>query len=315
MIDLSVIIVCTNEWHVIGPCLKSIYEQTSGLSFEVIVVDNASTDGSVSNIGKNYPSVRLIVNERNLGFAAANNRGIQQASGRYVLLLNPDTEVLNGALQKTVAFMAANENASIVGCRLLYSSGALQPSARSFPTVGNIFFESTFLYLLFPRSRVFGRYYMTWFDYRTNLEVDWLCGAFLMIRRELIEAIGILDERFYIYTEEVDYCFRAREAGFHVWFFAGSEILHHWGGPRVTNKHLVYWIHRSQLLFLRKHLKGLRRVGCVVLKYSGMALRVPVYLVGGVMGLNRRMLWKAYSTSYALLRLTWESFRVPASSA
>ncbi len=306
MVQLSVIIVNTNEEHVLRPCLRSLYEQVRDIDVEVIVVDNASTDQSVPMLRQNYPQVRILLNERNLGFAAANNVGIRKATGNYVLLLNPDTEILNGAIQKTVRFMEDHPTVGIAGCRLRYPSGRVQPSVRSFPSLSNLFYESTFLYRVFPRSKAIGRYYMSYFDYQSDLEVDWVCGAFFMIRRSVIEQVGILDERFYMYTEEVDYCFRARKAGYHIWFFAGAEIVHHWGGPNVSNKRLVYWGHRSQLLFLRKHFAGIERIGCEALKYFGVLVRIFVYLAGGLVLFNRRLVWKAYSYTYALLKLSAE---------
>ncbi len=293
-VDLSVLIVDTNELRVLAPCLKSVFEQTTGISFEVIVIDNASTDGSAEWLEREYPHVRVLRNASNLGFAGSNNRGIKIAQGEYVILLNPDTEVLDGALQKTVEFMGREGSIGIAGCRLLYPTGRTQESVRSFPSVWNLFCEATFLYLLFPRSKTIGRYYMSDFDFSKDQKVDWVSGAYFMIRRQLIEKIGILDERFFMYSEELEYCFRAREAGFSTWYFSGASTVHHWGGPRTTNRRLIFWAHKSQALFIKKHFRGFRRQLMLGFKYLGVALRVPVYFIAAIGTLNGKYLLKSW---------------------
>lgn len=307
-VDLTVIIVNTNEKHVLYPCLISIFRETKEIVFEVIVVDNASTDGSLEMIAREFPEVRLLRNVKNLGFAASNNVGIQQASGNFILLLNPDTEVLNSSLQKTLKFFEKKIDVGIVGCKLLYSDGRIQPSVRSYPNFWNLFFESTFLYLAFPKSVIFGRYYMTYFDYISSREVDWLSGAFFMIRRGLVDKIGLLDERFYMYSEEEDFCFRAKRAGFKTMFFADAETLHHWGGPNTQNLRLIVWLHKSQILFFHKHFFGHEKLLLICLKFLGIFLRIFVYLTVGVCSFNKKYLRKAYYYAVTLIEL----LRIPA---
>ncbi len=301
--DLSIIIVNTNERHVLKPCLQSVFAQTKGIDFEVIVVDNASTDGTLEVLANEFPQVKVIPNKENLGFAGANNRGIKEASGKYVLLLNPDTEVLNGAIQKTVEFMNEHPRAGIAGCKLIFPNGKLQASIRSFPTVWNLFVEATFLYKLFSRTKLFGKYYFSYFDYATDIQVDWVSGAYFLIRRETIDKIGILDEQFYLYTEETDYCYRAKQAGFEVWFIPHGEVIHYWGGMSAINKRVAVWMQRSQLLFYQKHYHSYKRYLFITMKYFNLTIRFICYLLGGILLMNKNLITKSQYAGYAIYRL------------
>lgn len=302
MIDLSIIIVSTNEKHFLIPCLESIFRETQELVVEVIVIDNASTDGTSAWLGSEYPNVVVVRNERNLGFAASNNRGLPLARGRHVLLLNPDTEILGKTLGQVVRYMDNETNVGILGCKLLSKSGHVQASVRGFPSCWNLFFEASFLYLLFPHSKFVGDYYMSYFSYDRTREVDWLCGAFFLIRRELIDRIGILDEQFFMYAEELDYCFRAWRAGFSVVFFSEAAAIHHWG-IGTTNPELVYWGHWSQILFFRKHGQGFRRSMLIWLKMMGLFLRVIMYHLRGWATRDRALLLKASLNTDAFRRI------------
>jgi GT2 family glycosyltransferase len=226
MRDLSIVIVSYNTCGLLRTCLSSIYRETAHIDFEIVVVDNASTDGSIEMITSDYPAVKILRNDHNSGFAAANNIAIRKSSARFVLLLNPDTEILDGAIQKTIRFIEAHPKAGIVGCKLKYPDGRFQPSAYSFPTVWNMFAEATFLYRVFPKTKLFGGYHLTYLDYSHDVQVDWLIGAFLLIRREVIDTVGMLDEQFFMYAEDTDYCYMAKQAGFEVWFTPRGEIFH-----------------------------------------------------------------------------------------
>lgn len=306
--DLSIIIVNTNEWHVLRPCLESVFRETHGCDFEVIVVDNASTDGTPEHLAREFPSVNVLRNTRNRGFAASNNDGIRNARGRFVLLLNPDTIVHDSAISRTVELLAQTPEAGLAGCLLRLKDGSIQQSLRSFPALWDVFVEATFLYLVFPRTRLFGRYYMSDFDYRERRRVDWLCGAFLLIRREVIDAVGLLDEQFFMYTEEVDYCYRARQEGFETWFFPDAVVTHLWGGMNAVNKRVVVWTHGSQMLFFDKHFRGLHGVLIRGIKCWGLANRIVVYAVAGALTLRPRLLNKALFTCsglWSILRGDW----------
>lgn len=290
---LTTIIINHNTRALLQACLQSVFSQTKNIDFEAIVVDNGSTDGSREMLVQDFPQVVTIFNDENKGFAAANNQGIRQAQGEYVLLLNSDTEILNHAIGKTIAFMDHHPDASIAGCKLLNPDGTLQPSCRSFPSAWNLFAEATFLYLLFKKTKLFGGYHKTDFDYAETRQVDVVMGAFMMIRREVFENAGLLDESYFMYTEETDFCYRARQFGFKVYFTPEAQIIHHVAASKKSLYSFHKQLHLSQLLFIRKHFTGIRKALCVFWKRFGLALRVPVYALAGLLRIDRNWLQKA----------------------
>lgn len=251
---LTVIIINYNTRELLHTCLQSIFRQTQNIDFEIVVVDNNSADGSREMLLQDFPQVATIFNDENRGFAAANNQGIRQAKGEYILLLNSDTEVLEGAINKSAAFMDAHHEAGIVGCKLLNSDGSLQPSCESFPELRDYFFESFYFDRIFPKSKIVGRFHLTWFDYSRTQQVDQVMGAFLMIRKKTIDQIGLMDENFFFYAEEADWCYRAKQAGWQTCFFPGAEAIHHGGGSAdsISAKMLVQ-LHESRFRFYRKY--------------------------------------------------------------
>lgn len=303
--DISIISVNYNTCQLLQTCLASVYKETKDILFETIVVDNASTDGSREMLAKEFPQVRTILNDSNKGFAAANNQGIKSASGRYILLLNSDTKIIDGSLQKTVAFMDSNMNASIVGCTLLNADGSLQPSCMGFPSVWNLFSESFFLYIIFRKTKLFGSYYMTFFDYDVTRKVDVVKGAFMMIRKEVFLKTGLLDESYFMYTEETDFCYRARQHGFDTFFFPSAQVVHYGGGSVESALSFLRQVHRTQFLFIKKHFTGFQKYAGILIKQLGMAIRVPLYFLLGIVTFDVRTIRK--STYYCLL--LGESFR------
>ncbi len=229
MIDLSIVIVSWNVCDLLRRCLKSIFNSLSSvITIEVIVVDNASSDESVSMVRETFPQVRLIVNADNRGFPAANNQGVDAAQGRYVLLLNPDTEVLGDALAAMVDFADAHPGVGVVGPQLLNPDGSVQSSRRRFPTLTTAFLESTWLQPLAPR-RVLERYYVLDQPDDATIDVDWVKGAALMARRSAIERVGVMDEGFFMYSEELDWCHRFRDDGWRVVYLPAAQIIHYEG--------------------------------------------------------------------------------------
>ena len=293
ILQLSIIIVNYNTRELLRRCLCSIFSQATEMDFEVFVVDNASTDGSREMLEQEFPQVKKIYFHENRGFSAANNEAIKQTAGEYVLLLNSDTDVADGAIWKTVAFMQQRPEASIVGCKLLNADETLQPSCRSFPSVWNIFSESFFLYLLFKRSWLFGGYYMSYFDHESIREVDVVMGAFMLIRKTVFETIGLFDETYFMYAEETDFCYRAHKAGFKTFFFPGASIIHLGGGSTHENQEFYARLHASLILFLRKHYTGLRLYAAIGLKNIGVALRVIIYWLAGVVTFNPALIKKS----------------------
>jgi GT2 family glycosyltransferase len=251
-----------------------VYQSTGDLDLEVVVVENGSGDGSAEMVKQNFPQVRLMENRINIGFASANNQGAELASGRYILFLNPDTVVRPNALDSVVGFVDQHQEIGVVGCRILNPDGSLQHSCRSFPSLLNYFFESTFLYRVFPRNSVAGSFYMTGFDHDQTREVDVVLGAFLLIRRDIFEGLGKFDERFFIYSEETDLCYRVKRAQKKVVFFSGAEITHHGGSSTSQDSvRMIQQDHRSRFLFLRKHRSGLTVGLSLIIMFVGVVSR------------------------------------------
>ena len=252
--DVSVIIVNWNTESFLRDCLRSVFEATRGIQFEVIVIDNASSDGSVGLVEKEFPQARLVKNSDNRGFAAANNQGMALARGRYVLLLNSDTVVLDDAIGATVRFGDAHPDTAVVGCRVLNADRSLQPTCFMYPSVLNMVLSSSYLYKVFPKSRFFGRERMTWWDRADTRDVDVVTGCYMLVRREAINQVGRMDESFHMYGEETDWCYRFKEAGWRVVFAPEGEIVHFGGASsgQVKEK-MALQLKGSILLFLKKH--------------------------------------------------------------
>lgn len=227
MIDLSIVIVNWNAKELLRRCLESMYEGTRGIAFEVLVVDNASRDGSPQMVRHSFPQVRFIGNEENAGFARACNQGLRRARGRYIVLLNPDTWLPDDALGQMVAFLDEHPNIGVLGPRIVDPDGIVDPRcARRYPSLRSELFEKLRLDRRFPRSRLFGDYLMTYWDHKDSREVDALSGACMMIRPEVVEGVGLLDEDFFIYGEDVEYCYRIKKTGWQVLFYAKSTVVH-----------------------------------------------------------------------------------------
>ena len=253
---LSIIIVSWKVKDLLQKCLVSLQAERRALDFEVWVVDNHSQDGTVEMVQAEFSWVKLIASQDNNGFAKGNNLAIQQivSSSDYIFLLNPDTEVKPGALHTLVQFMDDHPEAGAVGPKLLNPDGSLQPSCKSFPTVSTLVFNSLFLDVLFSKSKIFGRYEMSWWLHDDIREVDQPMGAALLVRQAVIDQIGLMDEQFYMFFDEVDWCYRIKQAGYSVYFTPEAEIIHH-GGQSIKSAEMrmsVHW-HRSLKRFFQKH--------------------------------------------------------------
>jgi GT2 family glycosyltransferase len=225
-VEVSVIIVNWNTICLLRQCLQSIYAQTQSISFEVIVVDNASSDDSVVMVRQEFSAVKLIANTKNFGFAAANNQGMAIARGRYILLLNSDTILLDRAIQKTIVYADGYPDAAVIGCRILNPDRSLQNSCFMFPSILNWFLFSTYLHRLIPQSRFFGRERMTWWSRNDSREVDVVTGCFMLVRRQAVEDVGMMDDSFFMYVEETDWCYRFKLKGWKNRFTPDAEIIH-----------------------------------------------------------------------------------------
>lgn len=259
--DISVLIVSFNTSKLLRECLQSLREQTGDVRFETLVLDNASRDDSADVVEREFPEVRLIRSQVNLGFGNGNNLTFKEATGRYLVLLNTDALLPPNALSLALAHMEANPKVGMGGGLLLTASGGWQPSARRFPTLVDEFLNLSGLAARFPKSRFFGRFDRTWADPETPAEVDWVPGAFAIIRRDLIDRIGFFDPRFFLYYEEVDLCQRIKAEGFSIQYWPDLRIPHIGGESSKTvegvsfskvGSQLTLWRIRSQLLFYRK---------------------------------------------------------------
>ena len=256
---LSICIVNWNTRDFLLAALKSIYDAPPEFSFEVIVVDNASGDGSAESAAANFPQVILIANAENAGYARGNNQALERAAGEYKLLLNPDVIVPPGALETAVRFMKTHADAGALGIRQVHPDGRLQPSVRGFPTPLAVLWELTGFSRFFPQSKTFGAYRMTWFDYAQTVEVDQPMGTFLLIRARVLEEIGLLDEAFPIFFNEVDWCLRCKRAGWKIYFTPDAEIIHHGGASTAQVGAAMAWESRAGLLkFYAKHYRAAR---------------------------------------------------------
>jgi GT2 family glycosyltransferase len=277
---VSVIIVNWNTRDILRDCLRSVYEQTRGISFEVIVIDNASSDGSVAMVKAEFPQVVLIENRDNRGFAAANNQGMAIARGRYCLLLNSDTVVLDGAIQKTIAFADQHPKAAVVGCRVLNRDLTLQPTCFMFPSVLNMFLSMSYLYKAFPRSRFFGREFMTGWNRNDIRSVETVTGCFMLVRREAIEPVGVMDEGFFMYAEETDWCRRFQQAGWVNLFYPDAHIIHLGGqSTQQIKPQMTLQLRAGILQYIRKHDGGIRYFLACILTSLWFAFRIPFWWI------------------------------------
>ncbi len=253
---LSVVIVNWNVRELLRRCLMSIYInwRLPPEALEVIVVDNASHDGSSEMVCREFPQVTLIANQDNLGFTAGNNQALKQVRGRYVMLLNPDTEVLGEALTALVDYADAHPEVGVVAPKLLNADGSVQSSRRRFPTMATAFLESTVLQQWWADNSILRAYYMQDRSDDEIQQVDWSVGACLMVRREVIEQVGLLDDSFFMYSEEMDWCYRIKQAGWQIVYFPGAQVIHY-GGQSSRQVIAAQHIHfqRSKIRFFRKH--------------------------------------------------------------
>lgn len=259
-VDLSIIIVSYNTRSTTRKCLEVLECHRPTRSFEVILVDNASTDGSADMVERDFPWVRLVRLSSNKGFAGGNNEGIRRSAGRYVLLLNSDAFVGESVIDSSIEYMEKNPSIGVLGCTLTGEDGSMQASARMLPCITNKVLSLTGLAKRFPRSRIFGRVDYTWWDHSHPLKVGWVVGAYFLIRREVLERVGMLDERYFLYFEEVDFCRAVATAGWDVVYYPHARVVHLGGQSIVTSgknvsssgRQLIEHRIKSELRYYRK---------------------------------------------------------------
>lgn len=268
LMKLSIVIICWNDWKVIENCLRSIFEGTHTTSFEVIVSDNGSTDSSVAKIRAQFPSVRVLENRANLGFAKGNNAGIWEARGEYVLILNPDTIVHQGSLDRWIEFAGRHTECGAFGCRVQNPDGTYQRSARPFPTIARYLMAALYLRFLGHLRHLTLTPEYDWWKGDTEREIDWQSGCCVMLRGDLLKKLGGFDERFFYQFEEVDLCRRVWNAGYRIRFTPEASITH-LGGQSVKRFPARFAIEvcRNGYRYFFKHFgsKGARQYRLVVL--------------------------------------------------
>jgi len=294
--DVSVIIVSYNTRELLRECIESILcEQGKGLAVEVIVVDNASADGSAAMVAERFPQARLIANPDNRGFGAACNQGLEIAQGRYALILNADIRAQPGALQRLVGFMGAHPDAAICGGQLRYPDGRVQPSCARDLTLWWVFCEQSMLAKLFPRTRLFGGYWRTHWDFSATIETEQVMGACMMLRRPFPR----FDEDYFLYCEDTDLCYRVRQAGGKIHYVHDAVFVHHLGASGEPQRaQMVIYYNRGKERYFRKFHGAWQARVCRWLNKGGALLRVLLGLGGVVLTLGRRAGFRRYAATF-----------------
>jgi O-antigen biosynthesis protein len=253
--DLSVIIVNYNVRFFLEQCLHSVRRASANTDCEVFVVDNNSADGSCSMVSGQFPEVKLIRNLKNIGFSAANNQAIRLAKGEFILLLNPDTIVEEETFNRCIAFMNEHTEAGALGVSMINGNGKFMPeSKRALPTPGTAFFKMSGLAVLFPKSKIINRYYLGHLDRSVISEAEIISGAFMFIRKKVLEKTGLLDESFFMYGEDIDLSYRILKAGFKNYYYPEVKIIHYKGeSTRKGDINYIVIFYKAMLIFIRKH--------------------------------------------------------------
>jgi GT2 family glycosyltransferase len=278
---LSVIIVNYNAGPLILSCVRSVIPQL-GPDDGIVVVDNGSTDGSDRHLEATFGELRFLRNRRNLGFAAAVNAGLRTTDSNYVLLLNPDARLGPGALDTAVRYVADHPDIGILGARVVLPDGTVDPAShRSFKTAGTYFYKATGLTRRFPRNARLGAYYVSALDELAIADVDSVVGAFMLVRRSLIDTIGLLDESFFMYCEDEDWCWRAKQQGYRV-VYNPNIVVYHLKGSSAGKRRLrsLYHWHRSLALYHRKNIAGRYPLAVNAAIYAGIGAGFVAAIVG-----------------------------------
>lgn len=283
--DLSIIIVSYNTKELLKGTIESILNTAKNIEYEIIVVDNASSDGSYDMVRECFPYVVLIKNYKNEGFACANNRGVKLANGKYILLLNSDTVVFDDCIESCIEYMKNNSYIGALGCKVNLRDGSLDHACRrGFPTP-----EASLYYILkldkfFPCNKKFGKYTLNYLPQDEINEVDSLTGAFMMIRCEVVNKVGALDEDFFMYGEDIDWCYRIKEAGWKVVYYPKASIVHYKGASSKKKRFkIIYEFHRAMYLFYNKHYLKKYNIFITTLVYIGIGFKFLVSLIMNIL--------------------------------
>ena len=278
--ELSVIIVNYNAKGLLHKCLKAIFEDKSRKQVEVFLIDNASFDKSAEMVKENFPQVKMVANQKNLGFARGANQGIKLSQGKYVFLLNPDAYVKADQMDKMIDFMEENKEIGVCGPMMTDEQGNLQYSCRRFPSyLTSICSSQSLLFRCFPRNPLSRNYLLTKDSHREQMEVDWVSGSALLARKDVLDKIGGLDEKFFMYVEDVDLCYRVKKAGWKVFYFPNAKVQHLIGSSTKKEKpKMIIQHHKSIYYFYQKHYVPNFILSIAVL--WGVFLRMGIALLG-----------------------------------
>jgi len=278
--ELSVIIVSYNVRHFLEQCLVSVKKASEYIDCEIFVVDNNSADGSCEMVSREFPDIKLIRNHTNKGFSAANNQAIGLAKGRYILLLNPDTIVEEDTFSGCIGFMDNHPDAGALGVKMIDGRGRVLPeSKRSLPTPKTAFFKIFGFSFLFPKSKIFNKYYLGHLNNQVTTKADIISGAFMFLRREAVEKTGMLDEDFFMYGEDIDFSYRLMKAGFNNYYFPERKIIHYKGeSTKKENLNVLVYFYRAMLIFVRKHFRSGNYKSFIFLIQSAIFFRASLSL-------------------------------------
>ncbi len=286
IVDLSIIIVSYNTKELLLKCIESVKKYTKDITYEIIVIDNNSTDGTVEALRKLKVTgyrLQVITNKDNKGFGAANNQGMKKAKGRYILLLNSDTKLIENSLLSMVMWMDEHPKVGIASCKLVNADGTLQPTGGFSPTLPRVFLWATLIDDVPFVGDFFGSYHphrsfytKSSSAYSKERPLDWVTGAFFLIRREVVREIGLFDESFFLYVEEVEYCMRTKAKGWEVWYVPKTKIIH-FGGASGTREGTVLREFEGLKLLYKKHYSKMAFAFLRLLLFIGSVLRMFIF--------------------------------------
>lgn len=299
--DISIIIVNYNNCNLLQKCVESVISFTEDITYEIIIVDNNSTECNPEQIIPEINNLILIRNIENHGFAKANNQALKIAQGKYILFLNNDTIFIENTLKKIFNYTEALNKPTIVGCKLLNENGTNQISIGKFDSLIYNISISFFLYKLFPYSKIFNRYYLNYFDFKSPTNVDFVKGAFLLCDKNSVDKLNGFDEGFFFYGEEVDFCYRFRKIGGNIIFYPETKIVHLGGASTDSNLKFKFENQaKGRIQFYQKHFHGVQKYLAIFFHYFGVLIRVPIYFLGGIFTMKRSLIKKSWFYLYQL---------------
>jgi GT2 family glycosyltransferase len=295
MVEVSIIIVNYNGFDLLKKCLSTLYAYTKNISFEIILIDNNSTDGDITDAVKEFDKVILIRNEHNYGFSKANNIGLKFAKGKNVLFLNNDVYFTENSIKAVNDFAKHQDPKTFIGCKLLNPDRSWQPSTAKFPSGLNFITSNFFLYFLFPSSPYFNKYYLQKQKILSAIEVDYILGAFLFGNREVFLRLQGFDEKFFFYAEDIDLCYRLRLIGGKTIFYPQTSVVHV-GGASVKGNQWFKFKNKavSELQFFQKHKRGMEFLIGIFSHYLGNLLRIPISFTLGIIMFDRKLIIRSY---------------------